>query len=1182
MIRLLSKLLNIRASEWPRVSMLYAMIFLATTGIIWGETIVSAALLNQVGVGFLPWFFVAKAVISLPATMAYAAFADRAPNGRLLIAILGVAVAGIVAGVLLLGWGLAALAYPLLYLLLFVPLDDILATHWYTYVGGFYDSRAARRVVPFISTGTRISGIVAGLTMPVLTRVLPPMGIILVWLATLLVMALLVWLLPRALHDPPAARSVAAGRAPAEEQQGPFLANICEGYRFVAQSSYLRWMALSTLLLMALLTLLEYRGSQILLAELKTTEGIANFVGTLNGVGNMIILPIKLFLLSRIINRIGLSNASLIYPAGDLLAAGALLLAPGLATAAISHVDRNVALPAFRSPLDSLLYNAAPLRVKARARAFVGGLVAPLGGLLGGLALSALPLVPIPWLLAALIGAASVGYAAAALVVRRKHARALITLLEQEDYSFLLSGEATQLSVADPATLGRLKRKLEESASAEMTIFIAKLIGEVGGAEAHSILSQSAHASPDARVRAGILDVLAATEARGEAVRQLYVDLLADPDGAVRQAAINGLEQLAGPDSEVFLAHALGMLRDPDARVRMQVLAELAQSRRFFALPAAVAELERALGAADPSQRAQAVHILGLSGDSRAARRLIGFLDDAADVVRLEAALAAERWALRGLPAEVAELAGTKMVGRAHDPIERVRQAALAILGRIGTYDAHQALASALADPSIQIRSAAIEALVGLGKAAVPCVHPLLDAHDQQTRKMAAVVLGRVNRHEFGGLITAHVAGNLLTIYTNAWRLEALDGCDAYPSLAVLRSAVREKNQALLDEIFFLLKATHDPAAIDAIAATLRSDDAAVRANAAEAIESLTTPQTATLIAALCEPDTRPAALLRLGETTWNMRRHSASQAIQQLAADAHAPLLRAITAFALGEIGAKQAAAPAPTATPVRAGAHAETGQRHGRRHSGAADLLDRLAGIAKEIVAEADIPAATAEPTPANVPDWLRRDEIDALLATALADPADEVRGAAQAARRQLDSPTARDDSACQEKCMLSTIEKIIFLKEVPFFRGMTIEQLKVLATVGEEEFFAEDTRVFSAGDAGGTLYIVISGRIGIEQEKRKGSFARVATVEAHSYFGESDLFDDSPRSANAIALQDTLALRLRREPLIALARQHPDLSLELINVLSQRLREANDRVADLTRTRPRELHKLFDKYE
>ena len=160
-----------------------------------------------------------------------------------------------------------------------------------------------------------------------------------------------------------------------------------------------------------------------------------------------------------------------------------------------------------------------------------------------------------------------------------------------------------------------------------------------------------------------------------------------------------------------------------------------------------------------------------------------------------------------------------------------------------------------------------------------------------------------------------------------------------------------------------------------------------------------------------------------------------------------------------------------------------------------------------------------------------------------------------------------------------MLSAIEKVIFLKEVPFFQGMTVEQLRILANVCEEEFFPAEARLFNEGDPGGALYVVVSGRVGIEQEKHRGSFARLATVGAHSYLGEADFFDNSRRTNSAIAVQDTLTLRLRREPLIALARQYPDLSLELINVLSVRLREANDRIAELTRTRPRELHKLYD---
>ena len=96
-----------------------------------------------------------------------------------------------------------------------------------------------------------------------------------------------------------------------------------------------------------------------------------------------------------------------------------------------------------------------------------------------------------------------------------------------------------------------------------------------------------------------------------------------------------------------------------------------------------------------------------------------------------------------------------------------------------------------------------------------------------------------------------------------------------------------------------------------------------------------------------------------------------------------------------------------------------------------------------------------------------------------------------------------------------MLSAIEKVIFLKEVPFFQGMTVEQLRVLADVCEEEFFPAETRLFNEGDPGGILYVVVSGRVGIEQEKRKGSFARLATVEAHAYLGEADFFDNNGRT-------------------------------------------------------------------
>ena len=82
-----------------------------------------------------------------------------------------------------------------------------------------------------------------------------------------------------------------------------------------------------------------------------------------------------------------------------------------------------------------------------------------------------------------------------------------------------------------------------------------------------------------------------------------------------------------------------------------------------------------------------------------------------------------------------------------------------------------------------------------------------------------------------------------------------------------------------------------------------------------------------------------------------------------------------------------------------------------------------------------------------------------------------------------------------------MLSIIDRIIFLKEVPFFQEMTVDQLKVLASICEERLVEKEERIFKKGDPGGVLYIVVNGRVGIEQEKRAGYFARLADIDAYS---------------------------------------------------------------------------------
>jgi CRP-like cAMP-binding protein len=149
-----------------------------------------------------------------------------------------------------------------------------------------------------------------------------------------------------------------------------------------------------------------------------------------------------------------------------------------------------------------------------------------------------------------------------------------------------------------------------------------------------------------------------------------------------------------------------------------------------------------------------------------------------------------------------------------------------------------------------------------------------------------------------------------------------------------------------------------------------------------------------------------------------------------------------------------------------------------------------------------------------------------------------------------------------------ILSTIERIIFLKQVVFFQNMSIDRLKALADICVEEFIPKNVTIFEEGDPGGVLYIVVNGRVAIERRGEKPrDVVRLATMEAYSSFGEMSLFNNYPRSASVITLDDTLVLKLNDKQLIALLREYPDMALELINVMSKRLRDTNEQLRRTT---------------
>lgn len=1119
-----NKVFNVRREEWKRLLLLAFILSVSNIGTNWGANVAYAEFLKQsglqAGLQTLTWVIFLSAVLSVPALGVYAAFVDRIDNNRLFASIVAAGGMVLLAGTILWRLGFIEAAFPFIYVLSQVWLA-IFNLHFFTYVNELFDIQSAKRTLPIILATGRIGAAAAGFTLKPLVGVFDSLQIIWIWLAADALVIAAILALPFFIKkDRFSATSLRPRSHAPQDGAASYFASLKEGWTYTVQSAFLRWMAAGTLLLAVLVTLFEYYGNKIMTPMFASSADYAGFLGQLDGISNLAALLILLFGLSRMTKAWGVGNTSLAFPSVAALVGGGMAIFPTiLFPAAMSYLTRKGLRFSLQLPLESLLYNAVPVRVKGRVRAFVSGLLTPLGALIGvGFLLLELQYGGRAlWLGGAFIALFALAYLLAAWMIRYYYAQALVKMLEEEDYSFLLTEGASELTAADPAALRRLQQKLEQSGSHEMRVFITQLIAQAGGSEALPILIPIIRAEKDARTRAAMLSVVTAAGARSAALNELCADFLSDPDPQVRQAAASGLEQALGSQAQEVRQLWLSMVDDPDLQVSAYALKSLAATGGFYEYDHAVEKLEKLCASESVAERKNAIGALGVIADARAASRLLAFLRDPDSQVRLEAMLNLERMPLPlddPLDEEILQTVAALL----KDPVARVRQAALIVAGKYRRQEIYPLLVSALADKSSQVRAAAVDLLVAFGKEAIRLAQAGLNSPEPQTYKMSAVVLTRIHPRQFTPLIDKIVSDDLNRIYQFVSFEEALSRYDRHRSVRALISLLRENNHALIDEILYLLSAIHDPSILKVVGESLHSDSPATRNLALEALESITSPQTAALIASIFEPNVAPLQLLQLGQgSNLSVERLDALQALERLSAQREDTVRYLLTLHVAGDVGAELAAAGA---------------QNDVRR--------------------------------------------IQAILENALHDDEPLVRESAADALEKL----SRDPQTPKPVKPLSLAEKMIILKEVSFFRNIPAAQLQAIAEASAERKYAPGERVFKTDDPGGALYIVVDGRVHVEQEKRAGT-VRLATLENDAYFGEMSLFGDNPRSASVIAERDSILLEVSRAPIMALTMQNPDMALELITLLSQRIRETSEKLAETVRSRPRQLHNLYDQF-
>jgi CRP/FNR family transcriptional regulator, cyclic AMP receptor protein len=140
---------------------------------------------------------------------------------------------------------------------------------------------------------------------------------------------------------------------------------------------------------------------------------------------------------------------------------------------------------------------------------------------------------------------------------------------------------------------------------------------------------------------------------------------------------------------------------------------------------------------------------------------------------------------------------------------------------------------------------------------------------------------------------------------------------------------------------------------------------------------------------------------------------------------------------------------------------------------------------------------------------------------------------------------------------------------LSETPLFEALSDEDATALRRGIIDVQLDRGERLFSEGDAGDKLYIILTGKIKLTKAAPDGRENLLSVHGPGEMFGELSLFDPIPRTSSATAVTSARLAGLAHDDLRAWLSTRPEVAMHMLQALAQRLRRINDVKADLVFT-------------
>ena len=134
---------------------------------------------------------------------------------------------------------------------------------------------------------------------------------------------------------------------------------------------------------------------------------------------------------------------------------------------------------------------------------------------------------------------------------------------------------------------------------------------------------------------------------------------------------------------------------------------------------------------------------------------------------------------------------------------------------------------------------------------------------------------------------------------------------------------------------------------------------------------------------------------------------------------------------------------------------------------------------------------------------------------------------------------------------------MSRVTLLRSISLFSGLSDPELEALANRLGKRTFGRGVIIFHKDSTGDSTYIIESGKVRIFVLSESGQEISVRICGPGEVFGELSMLDGLPRSAGAIAMEETHVLTLPRDDFLELLDAYPHLTKGIIPTLTARVR-------------------------